>query len=162
MNRREFLRAGLVATPLAAALASLGGCGDKGSWAEGMQPIKWDRDTCVACSMVISDRRFAGEMRGGPKNTVFKFDDPGCVALWLHDKAREFPWMSDPATRVWIADAGSHGGEVAWLDALKAQYVTRTSPMGFNFAAVAYPQAGSVDFQTMSEHVVAKIRKGRS
>jgi copper chaperone NosL len=31
----------------------------KGGWPDGMVEIKWDRDTCPRCSMVISDRRFA-------------------------------------------------------------------------------------------------------
>ncbi len=161
MNRREFLHAGLAMTPLAAAISSLGGCGGKGNWPEGMQPIIWDRDTCVVCNMVISDRRFAGELRGGPKNTVFKFDDPGCVALWLHDKIGQHPWMKEPGTKLWLADVTSRGNDVVWLDGWKAHFITRTSPMGFNFGAVAHPQAGSVDFQTMAEHVVAKIRKGK-
>ncbi len=90
MDRRRFLASGIAATPLAVALSSLGACGKDDRWPEGMQPIKWDRDTCVVCNMVISDRRFAGQLRGGPKKTVFKFDDPGCVALWLNDKARLF------------------------------------------------------------------------
>src|SRR5574340_32531 len=37
--------------------------------------IKWDRDTCKRCSMAISDRLYAVEVRGGPKREVFKFDD---------------------------------------------------------------------------------------
>ena len=84
-HRRDFLgrlgAGGLLLTPLAAALT---GCGNKGNWPDGMAEIKWDRDTCVRCSMVISDRRFAAELRGGPDNTVFKFDDPGCLAFWLN------------------------------------------------------------------------------
>jgi len=159
MERREFLAAGMLLTPLAAALA---GCGKDGDWPEGMQPIKWDRDTCVVCNMVISDRRFAAEMRGGPKNIVFKFDDPGCIALWLADKAATYPWMRDSATKLWIADVTSRGAEVTWLAAAKAHYITKTSPMGFNFGAVAHPQAGSVDFPTMCEHVVTKFKKGRT
>jgi hypothetical protein len=162
MDRRRFLACGIAMTPLAAALSSLGGCGRKGDWPEGMEPIVWDRDTCVLCKMVISDRRFAGQLRGGPKNTAFKFDDPGCVAVWLDDKARDHPWMNEPATRLWIADVTTSGSELAWLDGRQAHYVGRTSPMGFNFGAVAHPQAGSVDFATMREHVVAKYRKGRS
>jgi nitrous oxide reductase accessory protein NosL len=125
-----------------------------------MQPIKWDRDTCVVCNMVISDRRFAGELRGGPKNNVFKFDDPGCIALFLHDKAEKYPWIRDPATQIWVADVTSQGNAVRWLDARSAHYVSKYSPMGYNFGAVAQPQPGSVDFQTMAEHVVAKVRKG--
>jgi nitrous oxide reductase accessory protein NosL len=159
MDRRRFLVAGFAMAPLAGMLAA---CGRKGDWPEGMQEIKWDRDTCVVCNMVISDRRFAGEMRGGPKNIVFKFDDPGCVALWLDDKAATYPWIRDPATRLWLADVNSRGQNVTWLDGRKAQYVTKTSPMGFNFGAVAHAQAGSVDFPTMCEHVVTKFKKGRT
>ena len=159
MDRRRFLAAGFAVTPLAGMLAA---CGKRGDWPEGMQEIKWDRDTCVVCSMVISDRRFAGEMRGGPKNIVFKFDDPGCIALWLADKSAAYPWMREPATRLWVADVGSRGEEVAWLDGRAAHYVTKTSPMGFNFGAVPHPQAGSVDFSTMCEHVVTKFKKGRT
>lgn len=162
MDRRRFLVSGIAATPLAMALSTLGACGKDDRWPEGMQPIKWDRDTCVVCNMVISDRRFAGQLRGGPRNTVFKFDDPGCVALWLNDKARDYPWMDEPATRLWIAEVTATGNDVAWLDGRKAHYVNRTSPMGFNFGAVAHPQAGSIDFATMREHVVAKFKKGRA
>lgn len=158
MRRREFLVAGIALTPLAAMLAA---CSKDAGWPEGMQPIKWDRDTCVVCSMVISERRFAGEMRGGPKNTVFKFDDPGCIGLWLYDKAAQFPWIKEPATKIWVADVGSRGNEVNWLEARTAQYVAKFSPMGYNYGAVPHPQAGAVDFPTMCEHVVAKVRKAK-
>ena len=64
-HRRDFIGrlgvGGLLLTPLAMALS---GC-KKGAWPDEMVEIKWDRDTCVVCNMVISDRRFAGEMRGG-------------------------------------------------------------------------------------------------
>lgn len=159
MKRRAFLGTMFAVSPLAASLAALGGCGREEGWPEGMQPIKWDRDTCVVCNMVISDRRFAAELRGGPKNNVFKFDDPGCIALFLHDKADKFPWIREPATKIWVADVTSPVDAVRWLDAKTAHYVAKYSPMGYNFGAVAHPQAGSVDFATMAEHVVAKVRK---
>jgi len=156
MDRRRFIGAlpGLALTPLAASLAA---CGDKGDWPEGMAPIKWDRDTCVRCNMVISDRRFAAEMRGGAKNTAFKFDDIGCLVFWLRDKAQQFPWIVEPATRLWVAEySGNAGAAVRWLDARGAQYLGgRVSPMGYNYAAVSYPQPGSVDFATMRQHVLA-------
>jgi nitrous oxide reductase accessory protein NosL len=151
--------AGFRLLPLAAALSA---CGKNGNWPEGMQPIVWDRDTCVACSMVISDRRFAGQMRGGPKNTVFKFDDPGCMAVWLNDKGSAYPWMREAETHYWIADSASRGDEIRWIDARKAQFVTKFSPMGYNFGAVSYPEGGSVDFPTMCEHVVVKFKKAHS
>lgn len=154
MDRRRFLAAGFALTPLAAALSA---CGKDDHWPEGMYPIKWDRDTCVRCNMVISDRRFAAEMRGGPKNTVFKFDDIGCAMFWLRDKAKDYAWITAAETRLWVADVGSKGNEVAWLEARAASYLgNRTSPMGYNFGAMARPQPGSVDFQTMREHILAK------
>ncbi|MEW6514039.1 MAG: hypothetical protein AB1443_08570 [Pseudomonadota bacterium] len=162
MQRREFLVAGFALTPLAAALASLGGCGKDEGWPEGMQPIKWDRDTCIICNMAISDKRFAGEMRGGPKNAVFKFDDPGCIALCINDKADKFPWVRDPATKIWVMDSNVRGNDMRWLDARTAQYAAKFSPMGYNYGAVAHPQAGAVDFNTMCEHVVAKVRAPKS
>ncbi|MDX9995210.1 MAG: hypothetical protein RBS28_07780 [Rhodocyclaceae bacterium] len=165
MDRRGFLAAaahGIAVTPLAAALSTLGGCAKDEGWPEGMQPIKWDRDTCIICNMAISDRRFAGQMRGGPKNTVFKFDDPGCIALCINDKAEKFPWVRDPATKIWVADSNVRGNEMRWLDARTAQYAAKFSPMGYNFGAVAYPVGGSVDFPTMCEHVVSKVRTKKS
>jgi nitrous oxide reductase accessory protein NosL len=153
-SRRHLLAAGFALTPLATALLSA--CKKDGNWPEGMKPIVWDRDTCMRCSMVISDRRFAAEMRGGPKDTAFLFDDIGCTMLWQRDKAKDHPWMNDAATRIWVADVSSKGNEVTWLDARSAQYVGKTSPMGYDFGATRLPQAGAVDFQTMREHVLAK------
>lgn len=153
MDRRRFVAAGLVLTPLAALLAA---CGKQEGWPEGMQPIAWDRDTCARCSMAISDRRFAVEMRGGPKDTVFKFDDIGCSVVWARDKAGDHPWMSEAATHIWVADLSNKGADLRWLDARKAQYVGATSPMAYNYGAVVHPQAGAVDFETMREHVLAK------
>ncbi|MEI7611766.1 MAG: hypothetical protein WCK63_02590 [Betaproteobacteria bacterium] len=153
MNRRQFIALGLIMTPLAAALSA---CGKNDGLPEGMQAIAWDRDTCTRCSMVISDRRFAAEMRGGTKDTVFKFDDIGCAVFWMRDKIAAHPWMSEASTRLWVAELSSHGSEIKWLDAHKAHYITRTSPMAYNQGAVALPQAGSLDFASMSEHVVAK------
>ena len=42
---------------------------------DGPAAITWDRDVCKSCSMVISDRHFAAQVRGGPKNAVAKFSD---------------------------------------------------------------------------------------
>jgi hypothetical protein len=94
-----------VLTPLAAALS---GCG-KSAWPEGMAEIKWDRETCPRCSMVISDRRFAAELRGGPKDTVVKFDDIGCFTFWVRDKIKEYALAGGPATRMWVADVKQQG-----------------------------------------------------
>jgi nitrous oxide reductase accessory protein NosL len=150
-SRRQFLKrlagAGFALTPIAAAL--LTGCKPSTDLPEGMVEIKWDRDTCVRCSMVISDRRFAAQVRGGPKQGSYKFDDIGCVVHWLEQQE----WGKDPAVRIWVADSQDQ----SWLDARKAWYVgAKTSPMGYNFAAVRGNIAGALDFQQTREHVLVK------
>ncbi len=152
MNRRDFIVAGFALTPLAAALSA---CGRSGAWPEGMAEIKWDRDTCIRCSMVISDRRFAAQIRGGEKNSVFKFDDIGCAVFWMRDKLKDTPWLAESATRFWVADVGSSGDK--WLEARKAHYVGgKVSPMAYNYGAIAYAEAGAFDFQEMRQHVLAR------
>ncbi len=157
-ERRHFLgrlsAAGFLLTPLAAALSAC----QKDGWPEGMVEIKWDRDTCTRCKMVISDRRFAAQLRGGPQDAAYKFDDIGCLLFWIRDKAAEMPWLTDPATKMWVADLNSKGHDVKWLDPRHAHYVGRHSPMGYNFAATAQPQAGSQDFASMREHLLARGR----
>jgi len=158
-ERRRFLGrlavGGFLLTPLA---ATLSGCKPDGDWPDGMAEIKWDRDVCTRCSMVISDRRFAGEIRGGPKDTVFKFDDPGCLVFWLANKVADHPWLTEAATKIWIADLGNKPEAMKWLDPRQAYYVGKSSPMGYNFAAIAHPEAGSLDFESMRQHVLAKGR----
>lgn len=152
MGRRHFLYLGggmLIG-------AALGCDREAGTWPPGMQPIKWDRDTCARCNMVISDPRFAAEMRGGEKNTVFKFDDIGCLVFWQRDKAAQYPWMADPATRMWVADSADMSG-ASWLDPRQARYLGgRLSPMGYNFAAVRDAVPQSLTFGAMREQVLAK------
>jgi copper chaperone NosL len=120
-----------------------------------MAEIKWDRDTCVRCSMVISDRRFAAEMRGGEKNIVFKFDDIGCAVFWMRDKAGDFPWMAEAATRIWVADAAGKGDK--WLDARKAHYSGgQCRRWAITSARAPMPRPGSQSFDEMRQHVLAK------
>jgi nitrous oxide reductase accessory protein NosL len=151
-DRRQFLRqtgvAGLALTPLAGLLSAC----SHSTMPEGMVEIKWDRDACARCSMIISDRRFAVQARGGPKDESFKFDDIGCAVIWFKKKNL----ISDPALRIWVTDSTDQKG-TRWLDARKAQYVGgKTSPMAYNFAAVSLPQAGSLGFDEVREHVLAK------
>lgn len=161
MDRRRFIAAaaaqGLVLTPLAVSLAA---CGKGGDWPAGMAEIMWDRDTCARCSMVISDRRFAAELRGGERDTVFKFDDIGCAVTWMHHKVGDFPWMAEPATRFWVADAGAAAGlGDKWLEARKAHYAGGSmSPMGYNYSARAYAEAGSQSYDEMRQHVLTKTK----
>ena len=154
MNRRHLLA--LPMTPLAAAL--LAACGQDEGFADGMLPIKWDRDACARCGMAISDRRFAVQLRGGARNLAFKFDDIGCATTWCSEKVGQHPWINDPATRWWVADFSASGAAAGtrWLPARTAHYASGPrSPMGYNLAAYAQPQAGSLAFEAMAEKTAA-------
>lgn len=147
MNRRTVLACGFVQAPFTALLAS---CGDDGIWPEGMLAFKWDRDNCLRCGMAISDKRFPAQIRGGPKQTAFKFDDIGCAATWYDEKQKEHAWMHGTDTRFWVAEFSSKGA--TWLDARSAYYLSgKTSPMGYNFAAYSEQQIGSIGFDDMSK-----------
>ena len=147
MRRRTLLAHGFALSPLATLITA---CGDEGNWPDGMLPFKWDRDICLRCGMAISDRRFPAQIRGGPKNTAFKFDDIGCAATWYDEKRKEHPWMPDAATRFWVADFAGKGDK--WLDARSAYYLSgKTSPMGYNYAAFSDPQPGTLNFDAMSK-----------
>ena len=111
--------------------------------------LKWDRDTCTRCSMAISDRHYAVQVRGGPKKQVFKFDDIGCAVHWLKDQ----PWGNDPAMEIWVTDFRSG----KWLDARAAQYVAgKTTPMAYGFGASAEALPGSIGFEEVRIQLLAK------
>jgi hypothetical protein len=137
---------------LAAVVMAVVACGKSGNWPEGMEPIHWDRDTCVQCNMAISDPRFAVELRYGPKKTAYKFDDIGCLVVWTNALAKRTgapSWREEPDARVWIADFSSmidNRETLRWLDARLARYIARSSPMGYNLAAVESSGEKSMGF----------------
>ncbi|HUW49908.1 MAG TPA: protein NosL [Sulfuricella sp.] len=111
--------------------------------------IKWDRDTCTRCSMAISDRNYAVEVRGGPKKQAFKFDDIGCAIFWLKDQ----PWGNDPNTKIWVADFRTG----KWLDARAARYVAgKRTPMGYGYGATSEGDFGSISFDEARKQLLAK------
>lgn len=158
-HKRRFIGqvgvAGLLLTPLAATLA---GCASE-SWPEGMKPIAWDRDACVRCNMRIADHRFAAELRGGPKDVTFKFDDVGCLVFWLEEQRARFPWMDDASTRMWVAAFESPGrNEMTWLDPRQAAYIAKRSPMRYDLAASSGPgpDTPSLSYAEMRRKTLAR------
>jgi len=134
-------------------LLFLAACGKQSNWPEGMAPIHWDRDTCVQCNMAISDPRFAIElMRSEPKKAAFKFDDIGCLIVWANALSRKNgtrPAWEEADSRIWVADFSSmvdNRETLRWLDARTARYIERSSPMGYNLAAVENHNEKSIGF----------------
>lgn len=128
-----------------AAAPVLGACKPKTAGAE---EIRYGRETCEMCGMIISDPRFASEVRGGPDRRLVKFDDIGDAVHWLNQQ----DWKADPENEFWVMDSNTG---TDWLDARKAFYLPGVmSPMDYGFAAVADREPGTVDFATMTAAVL--------
>lgn len=102
------------------------GCDDKSATNEPPR-MHWDRDMCDRCVMVISDRKNSVQLRGKTKKQEHRFDDIGCMVIWLKE-ANINPDNID----VWVNDLKS--GE--WIDAKKAYYKSGSiTPMDYGFSA---------------------------
>ena len=122
---------------------ALGGC--FGEPETGPVEIKWDRDTCHVCRMLISDRHYAAQLRGGPKHKAYKFDDLGELIIWLEQQ----PWRSEPKVEIWVMDLDTG---TKWLNARQARYLpNQRSPMDYGFGAIEGKREGSISFEEMVE-----------
>lgn len=127
---------------LAVALAACGGS------ANGPEPIHYDRDTCEQCRMIISDSRFAAEVRDAD-GVLHRFDDPGGAIVWMAAH------HVDPAKAgVWVMNV--RDGKT-WLDAHKAYFAPmQTTPMDYGYGAIANPEAGALDFDAFRAKILAQ------
>ncbi len=142
MRRREFITL-LCALPLAACFEE----------PKGPVEVKWDRDACEFCRMILSDPRFAAQIRGGEKRKVYKFDDLGDAVLWLEKQS----WKADPATEIWVAEMGSTREKMKWLDARQAWFVANhKTPMDHGFGAKSERTEGAVSFTEMRKKVLER------
>ena len=144
------LRDVVIAAWLATVSLLLAACsGDPGS---GPVEVKWDRDVCQRCNMVLSDRRHAAQVRytpgEGQRSQVQVFDDLGCAVLWLDRQA----WRNDPAVEIWVTDRQT--GKL--LDARTAYYLPgQLTPMQYGLGAQTEHIAGTLDFAAAREHIYA-------
>jgi copper chaperone NosL len=127
--------------------------GDPGT---GPVDVKWDRDSCARCNMVLSDRQHAAQVRHTPadggRSEVRRFDDFGCAVLWLDKQV----WANDASVEIWVTD--QHSGQ--WIDARTAHYTPgRITPMQYGLGAQAEASADALDFTRAREHVYAIERR---
>ena len=128
-------------------LLVLAGCNDVAD--TGPVAIKYDREICQYCKMIISDPHFAAEVRLRKGDKVYKFDDIGGAILWLeHKKPGE-----TPETEIWVRDMKTGS---KWLDARKVQFLgEQHSPMEYGFGAVEEQEEGAISFAEMRKKVIA-------
>ena len=153
IDRRRFVSAlpALAAGPyLGATLGTiLTGCSSEPL--TGPAEIKWDRDTCARCSMVISERAYAAQIRD-PMKKVHKFDDFGCAVFW-----KEHQTFGDAESEFWVVDSRAEPAASTWLDARQAAFAAgKRTPMGYGFAAVAGGTADAVPFAEARKAVLTK------
>jgi nitrous oxide reductase accessory protein NosL len=124
----------------------LSGCGEDQT---GAANVKWDRDVCERCQMMLSDRDFSAQIRTfpeGKRSRVYKFDDLGCAVLWLDTK--EF--KNDPKIQIWVNDYKSKN----WIDAKKAWYVKDlTTPMNYGLGAQVDKIDGALNYEQAVIHI---------
>lgn len=92
--------------------------------------VHFGQDPCAACTMIVSEQRFAAAIvPGDGSRDPLAFDDIGCLLSWERDHPD-----SPPMAR-WVRD---HEG-AGWLRAERAWYVRSVeirSPMGSGVAAL--------------------------
>jgi len=104
--------------------------------------VKFDRDSCEQCRMMISDRFHVAQVRGGEKHQAYNFDDIGDAITWLEQQ----PWKTDSKTEIWVADHRT----AKWLDARFAWYVReKHTPMNYGYSAEAEQRNTAIDYTTM-------------
>ncbi len=142
LSRRHALRL----VPGAALVLTLGGCFEKSS---GPVEIRWGKEVCAHCGMIIDDIRFAAQIRNPENQKVAKFDDVGDGVRWFALQ----PFAANPAAEFWVGDYNTR----QWIDARQAWYVARLSPMGSGFAAVAQKPSNeeSISFAEMTARTMA-------
>lgn len=139
-NRRQMLA-------MTAALPLVAGCKPQ---QVGPEEIRWGREVCEICGMIISEPRYAAEVRGGPDRRLAKFDDIGDAVHWL--RVQDWAHTSDVEFWVMNSDTG-----MDWVDARQARYLTgQISPMDYGFAAVMRSGVDTVSFAHMEKAVIAK------
>ena len=133
---------------LAAMLLTGCGGGDPGT---GPVEVKWDRDGCERCRMVLSERHYAAQVRD-PQKRVHLFDDLGCALIWLEDQ----PFKADPKTEIWVTDAA----DGHWIDAREAAYAREhKTPMDYGLGASENGGPDSLDFDQAREHIFTVERR---
>jgi len=90
--------------------------------------VKWDREVCERCKMIISDRKYAVQIINPKNGDRFYFDDIGCTILWFEEQ--NIDWKNDAYIYVTDAKTGK------WIDARNAYWTYGAiTPMAFGFSA---------------------------
>jgi copper chaperone NosL len=135
---RRFGRAALLGALLVAAVACLVGylVLRAESLPAGPEPVAWDRVACARCQMLVSEPAFAAQLHTEAGEVLY-FDDPGCLLLFVDERAPDVHAMYF-----------HHLREDRWLSEEEVGFVpVETTPMGYGLGAVdrAAPDAIGIE-----------------
>jgi hypothetical protein len=134
VTRRRFLSLAAVAAAGAAAAPAAWALLGRAPAEVGPPAIRYGRDRCDACGMIISDPRYAAAAQRG--RAVSRYDDIGC----LIDRVGQALVRGE--AEAYVHDAGTH----LWLKAERATYVRSPAirtPMASGIAAYATAEAAA-------------------
>ena len=121
----------------------------------GAVDVKWDRDACERCQMMLSERNFSAQVRffpEGKRSKVYKFDDMGCAVLWLDTQ----PYKDDPKTEVWVNNYLTND----WVNAKKAWFTRGlTTPMNYGLGAQPEQVEGALNYEQAVKHIYEVEKK---
>lgn len=148
MRGRPLVTARLFPLLLGFLILLLSGCG--GDPGAGPLEVRWDRQACERCRMVLSDRNHSAQIRypteTGNTKVAF-FDDIGCALIWLDDQ----PFTKDAAVEIWVNDWQT--GD--WIDARTATYLKgQVTPMEYGLGAQAAADPQGLSFVEAKAHIL--------
>ncbi|MEO8796739.1 MAG: hypothetical protein ABI551_02545 [Polyangiaceae bacterium] len=109
-----------------------------------VDPI-WGKQACAHCAMLVSDPHFAAELTTTAGDRFF-FDDPGCMAAYVHDRAPQ-------VRKMWVRDQAG-----VWVDAANAHFEKgASSPMDYGFMTNA---AGHEDWAAVVRTATERTKRG--
>ena len=112
----------------------------------GSEPLRYGRDACSRCRMLLAEPGFAGEMRDA-RGQLTRYDDLGCLIGALREVNVETP-------EAWVEDHATHQLVPLLRAALVAGERIRT-PMGHGIVAFADHQSASAYAALHGARVVA-------
>lgn len=115
----------------------------------GAAEVKWDRDSCERCQMMLSERNFSAQVRvfpEGKRSRIYKFDDMGCAVLWLATQS----YNTDPKTEIWVNSYKTND----WINAQQAWFIKGlTTPMNYGLGAQLDNVDGALNYEQAVEHI---------
>lgn len=133
-------RVSLLTAILVFACFALANCGKQ---AGGPPSIRYGKDLCDECRMIINEDRFAAAATG-PSGQAAKFDSVGCLLRYRQSRPE--------LEKIWVKSYGT----AEWLDATAAFFVFSeqiSAPMGYGLAAEATKSAA----QKLADEVHGRI-----